>query len=250
MMETPLTTMDVHQLANPNAEMDLSLELRNVIWELPMPTPPTNANLIAESQDAVMVMLIPLRNVIMLPQDNPLLPAETTANSPSVEMVPSIPLSVKSVMLDQPTTMFHPLVAQLVAHKTLVDFSDPPALETSTELWLVQDASMPTLVQPPDPLAVDQFNGWLPSLFKRSLNSKLTNSLISLEPTSEDLNVEIANSLTHTTKEDANAFLKLETLPLQFVLPVLPSQESPLFKPHSTFWPPTLLRHQSSNKLS
>jgi len=199
MMETPMTMTDAQAHANWNVVMDLLLELKSVIWEPTMLMLPTNVNLPARPLNAVMDMLITLRNVIMLPLVHLLQLAETTANSHTVETILSMLFMERIVItVSLETTIFLPVDVQLVAPKILVDMSDLLQLETSTEPWPVQDAFMPMLVPPLVPHAVDPSNGWLPNLFKKSLNSKLTNSNTFGEIQLRDLKRVIANSLILT----------------------------------------------------
>jgi hypothetical protein len=234
--------------ANWNVVMDLLLDLRNVIWVLPMPTQPINANSLARPPNVVMDLLIPLRNVIMLPPDPLLLHAETTANSHTVVMLSSTPFMVRIVMLDFQETMISQAPdVQPDAHKTHVD--TPLQLEViSTEPWLAQDVSMPMLVQPPAHHAVDLFNGWLLNQFRRFLNSKLINSNTSGVAQSEEVKRETANSLILILRECATVFLKLEASSLLLVILAWPFPESLLFKPLLIFSPEILLEPLFFNK--
>jgi len=124
-----------------------------------------------------MDMSISMRSVIMLHPDNLLLPAETTANFHTVATVSLTPFTERNVTLDSQETQISPQLDVLLdAHKILAVPSDPPLLATSTEPWLALDVSILTSGLQLDHHAVDLFNGWLPNLSKRFLNSKLTNS--------------------------------------------------------------------------
>lgn len=210
--------------------------------------PPTNANSTADFQDAVMDMLILMKSVTMLPQDHHLPPAETIANSHTVEMAPST-LSLERNATPETITMISPaLDVQPAVLKTLVDISDLLQLVTSIELLPAQDAFMDMLDLQPDLLAQDLFNGWLLNQSKRFLNYKLINSNTFLELELEEANVEIANFLILIHSETANASLKPEVLPLPPELLAPPFPENPLFKQHLTFSHPTPLKPQFFNK--
>jgi len=229
--------------------MDSLLELRNVIWEPTMLMLPTSVNLPANSQDVEMDMLILMRNVIQLLQDPALPHAEAIVFSHTVVMELLMLQEEKSVTLDlAETTISQQLDALLDAHKTLVEPSDPPQLEILTEPWPAQDVSTHMLVQPPDLHAPDLFNGWLPNLFKRSLNYKMTNSKMSSELELEEVNEETANSLILSPSELVIVSLPPEELLLLPEVLALLSPENLLFKQHSIFSAEIPLPPQSFNK--
>lgn len=248
MMEISLTTMDAQASAKLNVVMDGLPELRNVIWELTMPTLPTSANSTADSQDVVMDTLISMRNVTQLPQVTALPLADLTVRPHTVVMESLMPPEVKNVMLVLTTTISQQLDVPLVAHKTLVEPSDPQTLETSIEPWPAQDAFTHMLDLPPDHHAQDPSNGWLLNQSKRFLNYKLINSNTSSELESEEVNEEIANSLIPFHSELVTVFPPLDQLPLLPELPAHLFPESPLFKQLSIFSAETPLPPQSSNK--
>lgn len=159
MTETTLTTMDVQALVKLSVETVLLLELRNVTTELTMLMLPTNAKQIADSQDVVMDLLILMKNVIILHLDNLWPPAETHANPHIVVTELSTQFWVKSVIPELTTMTSQALDVQLVAHKTLVDTTDPLLLVILTEPLLAQDVSMDMLDHQPDHHAQDPFNG-------------------------------------------------------------------------------------------
>jgi len=251
MTETTTITMDAQALVSLNVEMDSKLEVRNAIWEPTMPTPPTNANSLANPPSVVTDMLTPLRNVITLHQDLPLQLAEATVRDPSVETVLLTPPWERIVITDSlETVMFQPLDAPLDAHKTAVVMSDLPPLEILTELWPVPDVSMLMLDLPLDHLALDLSNGWLLNPSKRSLNSKLTNSNTSGVTQLREPKREIVNSLIPTPPEHVNASPTTEELtPIAVIFAHLFPESLPS-KPQLTFLEETPLKLQSSNKPS
>lgn len=199
MMETTLITTVAHLSAKLNVVMDSSLDLRNVIWELPMLMPPTNVKLTAKPPNAVMDMLTSMRNVTMLPQELEPQNAEPTANYLTVETELLTQSMVNNAILDLPETLIsHQLDAPADVLLTLAHMSELLQLETSTEPWPALDVSTLTLDLPLDHPALDQSNGWLPNLFKRFLNSKLIPSNTSSELESRDHKREIVNSLILT----------------------------------------------------
>lgn len=251
MTVTTTITMVAQALAKLNAVMVLSLDLRSVILELTTLTLQTNVKPLAEFLGVVMVLSTSMKSVIMPLPVNLLLPAEITANSHIVVMELLTLFLERNVTLDFLETLIsQQLDAQLDAHSTLVELSDPLPLETSTEPWPAQDASTPTLDLLLDHHAADQSNGWLPNQSKRSLNSKLTNSLLNSELESEEVKEVIVNLVTHTHFDHALASLKMETLLPLSELPAQPFPVNPLFKPPSMFSTPTHLNLPSSTKPS
>jgi len=250
MMETIMIMMGAQAYANLNVVMDGSLELRNVIWVLTMPTLPTNANSPASSQDAVMDMLTLMRNVIMLHLDPLLLLAEIPVQHLTVEMELSMLSSVKNVIQDLTIMISHPLGVQLDAHKTLVEPSDPPPLGILIEQWPAPDVSTHTWVLPPDLHAQAQSIGWLHNQSKRFLNYKLTNSNTLLELESREVKKEIANSLILSRQELVIVSPPLDQLPQLPELVVHLFPESLPSKPHSIFSAEIPLKLQFSNKPS
>jgi hypothetical protein len=252
MMETLLITTVAHLSARLNVVMDLSLDLRNVIWELPMLMPPTNVRPTAKPPNVVMDMLTSMRNATMLPQELEPPNAEPTANCLTVETELLTQSMENNVMLDLPETLIsHQLDAQQDVPSILAHMSEQLELETSTEPWPAPDASIPTLDLPLDHHAQDPFNGWLPNLFKRFLNSKLIPSNTSSELELRDPKREIVNSLILTVPEHVTVSRPWDPLTLLLVLPVKPFPVNPLLPPLLTSsvlpTPPEL---QSSNKLS
>jgi len=251
MTTTTSITMDVQALVKLNVVMVLLQEAKNVISVPTMPTLLTDANSLAESHDAVMDSRTSMKNVIMPLPVNLLQHAETTVNSPTVEMKSLIVFMEKNVTLDLLETQILPLLDALPdVPSTLVEPSAPPLLVILTELWPVPDVSILMLDLPLDPPAVDLFNGWSLNPSKRSLNSKLTNSKTSLELESEEANVETANSPILILPDNANVSLQWVMLLPPSVLLALQSPESQLSKPHSMFSTATALKLPSSNNLS
>lgn len=130
MMQTTTIMTVAPALANLNVVMVLLLDLRSVILELTTPTLPTNVKPPAEFPDVVMDLSTSMKSVIMLLPVNLLLPVEITANSHTVVME-SLTLSLeRNVTLDSLETLIsQQLDAQLDAHSTLAEPSDPPLLE-------------------------------------------------------------------------------------------------------------------------